>query len=42
VPIPENVTPLESLMPMPVDYGKLAGLLETLSQGYLKEWVDGQ
>ena len=42
VPIPENVTPLKSLTPMSVDYGKLAGLLETLSQGFLKEWVDSQ
>jgi iron(III) transport system substrate-binding protein len=40
--IPENVTPLKKLTPIPVDYGKLAGLLETLSGGFLKEWVDGQ
>jgi len=40
--IPENVTPLKNLTPIPVDYSKLAGLLETLSGGFLKEWVDGQ
>jgi iron(III) transport system substrate-binding protein len=40
--IPENVISLENLTPMPVDYGKLAVALETLSQGFLKEWVDGQ
>ena len=42
VPIPPGVVPLESLKPMPVDYTTLAGLLEKLSKGYLKEWVDRQ
>ena len=42
VEIPANVTPLETLKAMPVEYGKLAGLLDELSKGYLKEWVDGQ
>ena len=40
VPIPPDVVSLESLKPMPVDYTTLAGLLEELSKGYLKEWVD--
>ena len=42
VSTPENVTPLETLKAMSVEYGKLAGLLDELSKGYLKEWVDGQ
>jgi len=41
VEIPEHVTSLERLTPMKVDYGKLAPILETLSRGYLKQWVDG-
>lgn len=39
---PENIIPLETLKAMSVEYGKLAGLLDELSKGYLKEWVDGQ
>ena len=42
VPIPENVTPIETIKPMSVEYGELAGLLDELSKGYHKEWVDGQ
>jgi hypothetical protein len=33
---------IERLKPMSVDYAILAGLLEELSKGYLKEWVDRQ
>jgi iron(III) transport system substrate-binding protein len=40
VAVPEGVTPLESLRPMVVDYGKLAELLEKLTAGYLKEWAE--
>jgi iron(III) transport system substrate-binding protein len=40
VPVPANVIPLDRLKPMRVDYTTLAGLLETHSKGYLKEWVD--
>lgn len=42
VPVPETVPAIEHLKPMTVDYTMLAGLLETLSSGYLKEWVDRQ
>jgi len=42
VPIPETVPAIAHLKPMTVDYTMLAGLLETLSNGYLKEWVDRQ
>lgn len=37
---PENVTRLEHLKPMQVDYAQLSILLEDLTRGYLKEWVD--
>ena len=40
VPVPGHVTPLERLNPMQVDYAKLGALLEDLTRGYLKEWVD--
>jgi iron(III) transport system substrate-binding protein len=40
VPVPKGVTSIEHLKPMTVDYTTLAGRLETLSKGYLKEWVD--
>lgn len=40
VPAPKNVVSIERLNVMSVDYGKLAGLLDELSKGYLKEWVD--
>jgi len=42
VPVPAGVLSIEKLKPLPVDYAKLAGLLEELSRGYLKEWVDQQ
>jgi len=40
VEIPDHVMPLEKLTPMKVDYDKVAPLLEELSAGYLKQWVD--
>ncbi len=40
VAVPEHVTPLERLKPMQINYAELAGTLESLSKGYLKEWVD--
>jgi iron(III) transport system substrate-binding protein len=40
VPVPKGVTSIEHLKPMTVDYTILAGRLETLSKGYLKEWID--
>ncbi len=42
VPAPPEVAMVQSLKPMAVNYAALAGLLETLSKGYLKEWVDRQ
>lgn len=42
VPVPEAVPSIERLKPMAVNYTTLAGLLETLSSGYLPEWVDQQ
>jgi iron(III) transport system substrate-binding protein len=40
VSVQANVMPLDRLKPMKVDYATLAGLLEELSKGYLKDWVD--
>jgi iron(III) transport system substrate-binding protein len=40
VPAPADVVPLAKIRPMAVDYSKLEGLLEDLSRGYLKDWVD--
>lgn len=40
VPTPPGMASLVSLQPMSVDYARLATLLEELSKGYLKEWVD--
>jgi iron(III) transport system substrate-binding protein len=42
VPTPPAVATVQSLKPMAINYAALAGLLETLSKGYLKEWVDRQ
>ena len=42
VPVPPGVVPIERLKPMSVDYATLASLLEELSKGYLKTWVDQQ
>jgi len=40
VAVPSHVRALDSLTPMKVDYVKLAAILERISRGYLKEWVD--
>ena len=40
VPIPPNLVRLADLKPMLVDYSQLAILLDSLSSGYLKDWVD--
>ena len=40
VPLPAHVRPLDRITPMQVDYGELAGLLEKLSAGFLKEWSE--
>jgi iron(III) transport system substrate-binding protein len=40
VPIPESMVSIGHLKPMAVNYAALADLLEELSRGYLKEWVD--
>jgi iron(III) transport system substrate-binding protein len=42
VAVPDTVPSLERLRPMAVNYTTLAGLLETLSSGYLPAWVDRQ
>jgi iron(III) transport system substrate-binding protein len=42
VPVPPGVTSVQSLKAMPVDYTRLAGLLEELSREYLKDWVARQ
>lgn len=40
VPVPAHVQGLESLQPMDLDYDTLAPMLEVLSRGYLRGWVD--
>ncbi len=40
VPVPSHVRALDSMTSMEVDYVKLADVLERISCGYLKEWVD--
>jgi iron(III) transport system substrate-binding protein len=40
VPPPAGLPALADLKPMAVDYGRLAPLLEELSRGFLKEWMD--
>jgi len=40
VAIPPHVVPLDRLQPMDIHYERLAGLMEGLSKGYLKDWVD--
>lgn len=40
VPTPQDMVRLADLRPMPVDYSRLAVLLDGLSSGYLKDWVD--
>ena len=37
---PGDVTPIGSLRAMSVDYAMLAGKLDELTRGFLKEWVD--
>jgi iron(III) transport system substrate-binding protein len=39
VPVPPNVTRLEQIKAMAVDYEKLGARLEELSRGFLKEWA---
>jgi iron(III) transport system substrate-binding protein len=39
VPVPANVTPLDQIKAMTVDYEKLGARLEELSRGFLKEWA---
>ena len=38
--VPGHVRPLQEITPMQVDYGELADLLEQLSSGFLKDWVE--
>lgn len=40
LPPPPGMPALSEIKPMAVDYGRLAPLLEELSRGFLKEWVD--
>ncbi|MBI1852256.1 MAG: extracellular solute-binding protein [Planctomycetes bacterium] len=40
VSIPSGMVPIANLKPMAIDYTKLATLMDSLTQGYLKEWVD--
>ena len=40
VPTPPDMVRLADLTPMTVDYARLAALLESLSSGFLKDWVD--
>lgn len=40
VEAPHHITRIEELIPMEVDYGRLAPLLNELSAGYLKQWVE--
>lgn len=40
VPVSGHMLALAHLKPMPVDYAALSGLLESLSKGYLRDWVD--
>jgi iron(III) transport system substrate-binding protein len=42
ISVPAGVRALDHLKPMAVNYTTLAGLLEDLSRGYLKAWVDRQ
>ncbi|MEN8128652.1 MAG: extracellular solute-binding protein [Pseudomonadota bacterium] len=42
VPTPENVISVSQLQAMTVEYERLSSLLDKLSKGYLKEWVDGR
>jgi iron(III) transport system substrate-binding protein len=40
VDVPDEMITLDQIQAMPVDYAELARVLQQLSTGYLKEWVD--
>lgn len=40
VAVPSHVIPISRIKAMQVDYAKLGGLLEELTRGFLKDWVD--
>jgi len=40
VSVPDHQATLAQIVAMPVDYGKLADVLERISAGFLKHWVD--
>ncbi len=40
VPVPDGMVTIDSITAMPVNYAELANLLEQLTSGYLKDWVD--
>jgi len=40
VSVPDNQVTLAQITVMPVDYGALADVLERISAGFLREWVD--
>jgi iron(III) transport system substrate-binding protein len=40
VPVPKGVAHVKDLKPMKVDYARLADVLEEISRGFLKDWVD--
>jgi iron(III) transport system substrate-binding protein len=42
VAVPPGVKKLGDITPMKVDYAALGGVLDVLSKGYLKDWVDRQ
>ncbi len=42
VTTPENVMSISQLQTMSVEYDRLSGLLDELSKGYLKEWMDSR
>jgi iron(III) transport system substrate-binding protein len=42
ISVPDTVPSIERLKPMAINYMTLAGLLEVLSSGYLKDWVARQ
>ena len=40
IEVPSHVVPISRIKAMPVDYAKLGNLLEELTRGFLKDWVD--
>jgi iron(III) transport system substrate-binding protein len=42
VSVPPGMRRVSEIVPMKVDYAVLGGVLEELSKGYLKDWVDRQ